>query len=73
MGKKRLGLTDQIRQAVDASGLSRYRICKALGIPESSMSRFMSGRTGLSLENLDALAELLDLNITASKRRTRKG
>ncbi len=72
MGKTRIKLSDQIRQAVDASGLSRYRISKTLGIAESTMSRFMSGPGGLSMEYLDGLADLLDLNITAGKARRKK-
>jgi len=68
MVKRRLKLSDQIRRAVDASGLSRYRISKALNIAESTMSRFMSGQGGLSMDNLDALADLLDLDIVSRKR-----
>ena len=67
MAKNRTKLTDQIRQAVVASGLSRYRICKELGIEQSSMSRFMANAGGLSLDNIDALANLLDLNLAAPK------
>jgi transcriptional regulator with XRE-family HTH domain len=73
MSKKRIKLSDQIRRAVNASGLSRYRISKTLGIAESTMSRFMSGPGGLSMEYLDSLADLLDLNITAGKSRRKKG
>lgn len=73
MGKERAKLSDEIRQAVDASGLTRYRISKELGIAESTMSRFMSGQGGLSMEYLDALAKLLDLHITAGKPRPKKG
>jgi transcriptional regulator with XRE-family HTH domain len=73
MGKKRVKLSDQIRRAVDASGLSRYRICKTLGIAESTLSRFMSGQGGLSMEYLDALADLLDLDIVPGKRPSRAG
>lgn len=74
MGKKRTKLTDQIRQAVDASGLSRYRICKELEIEQSSMSRFMAGRGGLSLENIDRLADLLELDLVSRPGRpARKG
>ena len=65
MAKVRLKLSDQVRRAVDASGLSRYRISKELGVAESTMSRFMAGKGGLSMEHLDALAALLGLNITA--------
>jgi transcriptional regulator with XRE-family HTH domain len=72
MVKQRAKLSDQIRRAVDASGLSRYRISKELGVAESTMSRFMSGQGGLSLENLDALADLLGMDIT-TKLRSPKG
>jgi transcriptional regulator with XRE-family HTH domain len=56
--------SDEIRRAVDASGLSRYRICKEIDITESTMSRFMNGTGGLSMASLDKLAELLALSIT---------
>ncbi|HBI47062.1 MAG TPA: hypothetical protein DDY78_30045 [Planctomycetales bacterium] len=71
MEKRSEKLSDQVRRAVDASGLSRYRVSKQLGVAESTMSRFMSGHGGLSMENLDALADLLDLNITTGKRKGR--
>ena len=73
MGKQRIKLSEQIRRAVDASGQSRYRICKRLGIAESTMSRFMSGQGGLSMDNLDALADLLDLDIMIGKGMPRVG
>jgi transcriptional regulator with XRE-family HTH domain len=60
-------LSDQIRRAVDASGLSRYRIAKEIGVAESTMSRFMAG-SGLETANLDALADLLGLDITVGKK-----
>lgn len=72
MERRVVRLSEQIRRAVDASGLSRYRISKELGVAESTMSRFMSGG-GLSMENLDALAELLGLNVVAAGRPKRKG
>jgi transcriptional regulator with XRE-family HTH domain len=68
MGKKRVKLSDQVRHAVDASGLSRYRICKTLGIDQATMSRFMADKGGLSIDNLDALADLLNLDIVTKKR-----
>jgi transcriptional regulator with XRE-family HTH domain len=64
MGKQGIKLSEQIRRAVDASGISRYRIAKTLGIAESTISRFMSRQGGLSMKYIDALADLLDLNIT---------
>ncbi len=74
MAKRRVKLSEQIRRAVKASGLSQYRISKELDVSESTISRFVSGKGGLSMEYLDALADLLELNIAATrKRRQRKG
>ncbi len=73
MPKRPSKLSDQIRQAVDASGMTRYRISKELGIGESTMSRFMSGKGGLSMDNLDALVELLALHLAAGKPPKKKG
>jgi transcriptional regulator with XRE-family HTH domain len=67
MKPKSLG--DQIRAAIDASGMSRNAVCKATGIDPGSMSRFMSGRVGLSLETLDRLAELLGLRVVAGPKK----
>lgn len=63
MGKKHNQLSDQIRRAVDASGMSRYAICKAVGINQAALSRFMSGKVGLQLSTLDALADMLKLEL----------
>ena len=60
---KRIKLSDQVRAAVDASVKSRYRICKELGISESTMSIFMSGKGGLGMDLLDRLADLLGMDI----------
>lgn len=68
MGKTRVRLSDQIRRAVDDSGLSRYAICKVTGIDQAQFSRFMAGTKGLSIGVLDALADALDLNIVATGR-----
>jgi transcriptional regulator with XRE-family HTH domain len=72
MAKQRVKLSDQVRRAVDASGLSRYRIAKEIGMAESTMSRFMSGQGGLSMEYLDALADLLGLDIATPRRPTKE-
>ena len=66
MAKKHVKLSDQVRRAVDASGMSRYAICKALDMDQAIMSRFMTGRGGLSMANLDVLADMLGLNIVTT-------
>jgi transcriptional regulator with XRE-family HTH domain len=73
MDGKRPTFSDELRRAVDASGLSRYRICRELGIAESTLSRFMSVERGLTMKCLDRLAALLDLHVAAGKKPRRKG
>jgi len=63
MSKKRL--TDQVRRAIEKSGVSRYRICREAGIDQASISRFMAGKTGLTLASLDRLADVLGLDVVA--------
>ena len=55
-------LSDQVRRAIKASQLSRYRICKIIGTDESRLSRFMTGKP-IKTDFLDQLAELLGLSI----------
>ena len=68
MAKKQLRLSDQVRRAVNDSGMSRYSICKAISMEQSIMSRFMTGKGGLSMAKLDALAGLLGLELKQLKR-----
>ncbi len=73
VGTNRKKLSDQIRQAVEDCGQSRYAISKATRIAESTLSRFMAGERGLPMQTLDKLADYLDLNITMGKGTERKG
>ena len=59
-------ISQQLREAIDASGMSRYRICKEINLPESTMSHFMAGYCGLQLSTIDRLGELLGLMIVAT-------
>jgi len=65
-------ISEQLREAINASGMSRYRICKEIGLPESTMSHFMAGKCGLALTTVDRLGELLRLTIVAAKPRKKK-
>ena len=63
MAEQPTRLSDQVRAAIRDSGLSRYAICKAAGIDQAAMSRFMAGKTNLTLTSVDALAVVLGLEI----------
>lgn len=69
MGKRRTTLlTDQLRQAIDDSDLTRYQIAKTTGIDESALAKFYNGHRGLSMEALNALGEFLQLTITLGRK-----
>jgi DNA-binding Xre family transcriptional regulator len=61
---------DQIRKAIAASAKTRYRLSKETGIDQAQLSRLMSGQEGVSFDNLERLADALDLEISI---RPRKG
>jgi len=69
--KKPKIISQQLREAIDASGMSRYRICKEIELSESTMSHFMAGQCGLSMTTIDRLGELLGLRIVAESKATR--
>jgi predicted transcriptional regulator len=62
----------QLRPLIQGCGMSRYRICKEIGLAESAMSRFMSGQRGLSMDVLDKLFPLLNLHVVMEQRRQTK-
>lgn len=64
-------LLNMMRKAIEASGQSRYRISKATGIAQSVLSRFMSGKTALTVETVERLADYLGLEIALRPRRGR--
>jgi transcriptional regulator with XRE-family HTH domain len=66
-------LTDQLRQAIDDSGLTRYRIAKEAGISESALAQFYNGHRGLSMESLNALGDFLQLRIALGRKPHKKG
>ena len=69
MTKKRSNkLTDQLRQAIDDSEMTRYRIAMETGIDESALAKFYNGHRGLSMKALDALGEFLGLVIVIKRK-----
>ncbi|HEX8523292.1 MAG TPA: helix-turn-helix transcriptional regulator [Tepidisphaeraceae bacterium] len=65
-------LSGRLRERIEQSGESRYRIARVTGISQAALSRFMSAERGLSLESADKLAEYFNLELVPAKRQ-RKG
>ena len=65
-------ILDEIREAIKASDKSRYRLSKDASIPQSQLSRLMTGEKGLSFEALERLVEALGLEIVIRKRKPKR-
>ena len=72
MARKRIKMSDQLRHVIENSSMSRYRIWQETGIDQSTLSKFMLSKGGLSTDALDRLADLLDVNITTGRRRQKE-
>lgn len=71
-GKKTF--TEQLRRLIETSGQSCYRISLETGIDKATLSRFMNQKGGLSMPNLDLLAEYLGWTVVRERAsRTKKG
>jgi histidine ammonia-lyase len=46
-----------------------YSVCVQTGVDQATLSRFLAGKSGLSLESVDKLVEFLELEITPRKRK----
>ena len=68
MSRKKPSFSDQIRQAIRDSELTRYRIAKETGVSESALSRFVNGERSLNLSTIDLLADLLGLEVSVKKK-----
>ena len=67
MTQKRIKLSEQVRQAIDTCGRTRYQISQDTGIDQATLCRFMGGKGGLSNPIMDTLGEYLGLRIVADK------
>ena len=67
--RKKTKISDQIRDAIESADVTRYRISVETGINEATLSRFMNGTGGMTVETLDKLGEYLGLEIVEKKKK----
>lgn len=60
---KPASFSDQVRTAIETSGLSRYRLAQLSGVEQAVLSRFMAGKRGIGTSTLDKLAVVLNLEL----------
>jgi hypothetical protein len=61
--------SDQLRQAVRDSELTRYAISVRTRIDQGTLCRFIRGERGMSLDSVDRLMECLGLEIRPRRKR----
>jgi hypothetical protein len=62
-------LSEQLRNAIVKSGVSRYEISKRTGVSQAALSKFVLGHRGISVKAMDAVGLFLGLSITPKKGR----
>ena len=60
-------ISEQIREAIDATGCSLNELSRQSGISTSQLARFMRGERGLTSATLDRLTDYLGLKLTEKK------
>ncbi len=61
--KKPLSVSDQLRRAIDECGLTKYRIYVETGVDQATLSKFVRGERGVSLDTFDVLCDYLGLEL----------
>jgi hypothetical protein len=61
-------LSDQIRTAIERSGMTRYRLSCESGVDQGALSRFVHGKVGLSMDALDRIGLVLGLQIVSKRK-----
>jgi ribosome-binding protein aMBF1 (putative translation factor) len=62
----------QLVDAIERSGRSRYAISQETGIPQATLSRFVHGQAGLSVEAINKLCKALGLRLVGPAKRMKK-
>ncbi|MGP0064162.1 MAG: helix-turn-helix domain-containing protein [Isosphaeraceae bacterium] len=60
---------ERLRQSIQEGSLSQAELARGTGLSEGQISRFLSGERGLSLESIDKLLDVLELEIVIRPRR----
>jgi len=62
-----MSLSETLKQAVKATGLSLYRVGLDSGVPDEVLGRWLKGERGITLASADKLADYFGLELTPRK------
>jgi hypothetical protein len=63
-----MSLTKQLRDAIETSGATLYRISKDSGVSHAVLYRFAAGERQIKLDSADKLADYFGMKLTRPKR-----
>ena len=63
-------ISGQLRKHLRDCGESTYQLEREIGIHNTTLSRFLRGERGLSMETIDILCDHLGLRLTRARKRT---
>lgn len=66
---KSIPFSEQLRQAIVDSGMTRYRICQLTGIDNATLSRFHNGERGLPMDTIDKVCECIGAKLVLEVKR----
>ena len=69
MKKRQTYLEKQIRAAFKESGMTIYRLAKDSDVSQPVVSRFISGKRGITLATASKLVKVLGLELVQTKKR----
>jgi transcriptional regulator with XRE-family HTH domain len=65
-------LVEQLIQAIEKSGKTRYEISKATGVAQSQLSRLVHGENRMNIDNIERVAAYLEFEVVLSPKRKPK-
>ena len=65
-------ISEKLRECITQSGLSQSELARETGIPQPSISRFMTGDRGLRLDAIEALCEYFGLVLSEDEKPRRR-
>jgi transcriptional regulator with XRE-family HTH domain len=65
---------NRLKDILTREGVSAYRVCKDLGLDKGQLSRFLNGKSNLTLAKIERIADYLGYDLQMVKRKSsRKG
>lgn len=66
-------IAERVRSEIAARGLNAYDVARETGIHSSTLHRFITGETGLTIDNLDLVCRLLGLELRKTTKMKKAG